>query len=216
MERRKVLKQMGWAMGLTVATPSILSLLQSCQQEGAPQWTPVFFSEEQGGALMTLVDLIIPRTDTPSASDVQVHSFLDLYMNEVSSKEEQALMSMAFTAFLNKALTDSGKEAVADLGPEDLEPVLAAALAKKSPEEEEAANQAMAAYFQAAEAGEAAILDEGVARSMFANNLRGAVIWAYKTSETIGEEVLAYLPVPGQYVPCASVEELTGGKAWSI
>jgi len=41
-------------------------------------------------------------------------------------------------------------------------------------------------------------------------------IWGYKTSEYIGEEVLAYLPVPGSYVACGDVQELSGGKAWSI
>ena len=216
MERRKALKNMGWALGITVATPSVLSLLQSCQQNAADPWVPTFFSPEQGNALKLLVDLILPKTDTPSASEVQVHAFLDSYMSEVPEKPEQDLMSMAFTAFLNKAQADSGKASAAELEAEDLEPVLAQSLAVKSEAEEQAAGEAMGAYMQAVAAGEPAVLDEAVARSMFASNLRNSTIWAYKTSETIGENVLVYLPVPGQYVPCGNVDDLTGGKDWAI
>jgi hypothetical protein len=48
------------------------------------------------------------------------------------------------------------------------------------------------------------------------SSLRGLTIWGFKTSEFIGEEVLAYLPVPGEYIGCGDLQELTGGKAWSI
>lgn len=165
---------------------------------------------------MKLVDIIIPKTDTPSASEVQVHAFIDGYTNEVSEPAEQELMKVAFAAFIDKALAESGKTGAADLSAEDLEPVLAAALAKKSPDEEAQMSEAIAAYQQAVEAGGQASLDAAVASSLFASNLRGGVIWAYKTSEYVGEKVLAYLPVPGGYTPCGDLDELTGGKAWSI
>ncbi len=216
MERRKALRNMGMAMGLTVATPTLISLLQSCQREAALTWTPKFFTAEQGAVLLKLVDIIIPKTDTPAASEVQVHAFIDEYTNAVSEPGEQDLMKMAFGAFIGKALADSGKTSAADLSAEDLEPVLAGALAKKSPEEEAQMFEAVAAYQQALEAGGEATLDEAIARSLFATNLRGGVIWAYKNSEYVGEKVLAYLPVPGGYIPCGDLDELTGGKAWSI
>ncbi len=57
--------------------------------------------------------------------------------------------------------------------------------------------------------------DEVVSYS-FAKNLRDMTIWGYKTSEYIGEEVLAYLPVPGEYIGCGDLNELTGGKDWSL
>ena len=99
---------------------------------------------------------------------------------------------------------------------EDLEPVLAESLAKKTPEEEAVIMEAIGSYQEAVESGQEATLDEAISRYSFANNLRGSVIWAYKNTEYIGEEVLAYQPVPGEYIPCGDVDELTGGKAWSI
>jgi len=70
-------------------------------------------------------------------------------------------------------------------------------------------------YMQAIMQGGEATLDEEVARYTFANELRDLATWAYKSSEKVGEEVLAYLPIPGEYIACGDLQELTGGKAWS-
>ena len=48
------------------------------------------------------------------------------------------------------------------------------------------------------------------------DNLRNFAIWAFKTSEQIGENVLAYDPVPGSQKGCISLNEATEGKAWSL
>ena len=39
---------------------------------------------------------------------------------------------------------------------------------------------------------------------------------AFKTNEFIGEEVLAYAPIPGEQKGCVDLMEATGGKAWSL
>lgn len=41
-------------------------------------------------------------------------------------------------------------------------------------------------------------------------------IWTYKTSEKIGEKVLAYDLIPGKLQGCISLEEATGSKVWSL
>ena len=41
-------------------------------------------------------------------------------------------------------------------------------------------------------------------------------IMGYKTTEYIGENVLAYQPIPGEYIACGDLDELTGGKTYSI
>ena len=216
MDRRLALKNMGLALGYTVATPTVISLMQSCKQETGPEWTPLFFTPEEGSVLVKLADLILPKTDTPSASEAGVPTFIDRYVHEVSKEQEQNFMKMGLGKFIEKAQTDSGKENASDLTSEDLEPVLAEALKKRSEEEEAAMFEAMTAYGQAMEEGTPAELDAAVARTAFATQARDAVIWAYKNSEVVGEEVLAYLPVPGEYIGCGDLNELTGGKAWSI
>ena len=215
MDRRKALKNMGMALGYTVATPTLLSLVQSCKTEPTITWAPEFFTMEQGSVLTKLVDIILPKTDTPSASEVQVDIFIDRFAKEVMEKEQQDLLQMSMSKFMDKALADSGKEKIEDLTSEDLEPVLAAAL-KVSKEEKVTYMDMINSYNEAVAEGREANLEDGISRFTFADNLRGLTIWGYKTSEYVGEEVLAYLPVPGEYIGCADTQELTGGKAWSL
>ena len=215
MDRRKALKNMGLALGYTVATPTLISIVQSCKNDAAITWTPDFLSPTEGSMLTQLVDIILPKTDTPSASEVQVHIFIDRFADQVMKKEQQDLFKMTMGKFLDKALLDSGKKEIADLGPEHLEPVLSVAL-KISKEDEAKKFKVINAYTQAVKAGETASLDDEASRFAFANNLRGLTIMAYKSSEYVGENVLSYLPVPGEYIPCGDLQELTGGKAWSL
>lgn len=215
MERRKALKNMGLALGYTIATPTLISLVQSCKTEPVLSWTPEFFSKEQVSVVTKLIDIILPKTDTPSASEVQVDTFIDRFANQVMEKEQQDLFTMSMSKFTDKALSDSGKEKIEDLTAEDLEPVLASAL-KVSKDDEAVYKKSITTYNEAIAEGKESSLDEGTARFAFADNLRGLTIWGYKTSEYVGEEVLAYLPVPGEYIGCADTQELTGGKAWSL
>lgn len=215
MDRRKALKNLGLAMGYTVATPTLIGIMQSCQGEPVMEWTPDFFNKEQGSVLTKLVDIILPKTDTPSASEVQVNIFIDRFINEVADKEQQDFTKMAMGRFLEKATKAAGVEKAVDLTVEDLEKTLASTL-KVNKAQEEKNNLAVEAYTASLKEGKEALLDDEVASHAFASNLRGMTIMGYKTSEYVGEEVLAYLPVPGEYVGCGDVQELTGGKAWSL
>jgi hypothetical protein len=215
MDRRKALKNMGLAMGYTVATPTLIGLMQSCKGEPVMEWTPDFFSKEDGSVLTKLVDIILPKTDTPSASEVQVNIFIDKFINEVADNEQQGFTKMSMGRFLEKATKAAGKEKPSDLSVEELEKTLASTL--KITKEDEVKNmEAITTYNEAMAQGQEALLDDEVASHAFANNLRGLTIMGYKTSEYIGEKVLTYLPIPGEYIGCGDLQELTGGKDWSL
>ena len=215
MDRRKALKNLGLAMGYTVATPTLVGIMQSCQGEPVMEWAPDFFTKEQGSVLTQLVDIILPKTDTPSASEVQVNLFIDRFINEVADKEQQDFTKMSMGRFLEKATKAAGKEKAVDLSSEELEKTLASTL-KISKDQEKKNGEALEAYQMGLKDGKQAIIDDEVASHAFASNLRGMTIMGYKTSEYIGEEVLSYLPVPGEYIGCGDLQELTGGKAWSL
>lgn len=206
---------MGLSLGYVVATPTLIGIVQSCKEEKVLEWTPDFFSKDEGAVLTKLVDIILPKTDTPSASEVQVNIFIDRFADQVMEAEQQDFVKMSMGKFLDKALKDSGKEKIADLTSEDLEPVLASAL-KVTKEDRVKYYETIDSYKEAVAEGEAAQMDDNVAHFAFADNLRGLTIWGYKASEYVGEEVLAYLPVPGEYISCGNLQELTSGKAWSL
>jgi hypothetical protein len=217
MERRVALKNMGLAFGYTVAAPTLLGIVQSCSSKKVLDWTPEFFSKDEGTVLHTLVDILLPKTDTPSATEVNVHMFIDKFANEVLPIEHQDFLKMGMNNFTNKVLASAQKEALSELDEEDLEPVFATYLKKRTDEVEEAHEKALEAYFMAVEKNDgSAVLDEEISCYSFANSLRDISIWSYKTSEYVGEEVLAYLPVPGEYIACEDEQTLTQGKAWSL
>lgn len=215
MDRRRVLKNMGLSLGYMVATPTLLGIVQSCKSEPAISWTPEFLTQDQGAVLTKLVDIILPKTDTPAASEMQVDIFIDRFAKDVMEKEQQDFLQMSMAKFTEKASADSGKESVADLTSEDLEKVLSTSL-RYSKEDQTKMFESITSYTEAVAEGESAVLDDETSRFAFANNLRGLTIWGYKSSEYVGEEILAYLPVPGEYIPCGDVQELTGGKDWSL
>jgi len=215
MDRRVVLKNMGLALGYTVATPALVSLVQGCKNVETVDWTPDFFTEEQGNVLHKLVDIILPKTDTPSASEVNVHIFIDRFANEIMEDIQQSITKLSFDKFIAKALEVSGKDEANDLTSEDLEPVLAEAF--QLSEEEQILNEDLVIKNPSAMIkGENDAVSDAPVRYNFGKNLRDMTIWGYKTSEYVGEEVLAYLPVPGEYIGCGDLNELTGGKDWSL
>lgn len=217
MERRSALKNMGLAFGYAVATPTLLGLLQSCKDKPAyAEWVPSFLDKEKGYALAQTLDVILPKTDTPSATEMNVHVFIDAYLDEVLPLEQRDFVMMKMNKFYDKILADSGKETLMDIEAVDIEPVLQTYLRKRTDEEEEIHTEAINNYMEAIMQGGEATLDDDISRFSFANDLRDLATWAYKSSEYVGEEVLAYLPIPAEYIACEDVNTLTGGKAWSL
>ena len=213
MERREALKNIGLSFGFLVATPTALSILQSCQTE--EPWLPTFFSEEEGSLLRKTLDMLLPATETlPGALDANVHKFVDQYIAEVVELEEQQMAKQFFGAFGAKLLTDSGKELLSKLKTEDIEPLLSTTL-KKTKEEEEALYESMAPYMEALEKGEEASLPDETAIFVALSSIRGLAVWGYRQSELVGENILHYRPIPGQQKGCIDLVETTGGVARS-
>ena len=215
MDRRKALKNMGMAFGYAVATPTVIGMLKSCKDEKIINWTPRFFSPGEGRVLTNLVDILLPKTNTPSASEVNVHIFIDRYLEEVVPIEQQGFIRMLMDKFAGSALRASEKESLDDLTAEDLEPILASALQVPDPETAKTNQEALGAYMEAMAKGESAELADDIANANFATTLREFTIWSYKNTEYIGEEVLPYASVPGEYIACEDVDKLTGGRVWS-
>ncbi len=187
MDRRKALMQIGMSMGYVVAAPTFMSVLQSCNDPKANVWVPQFLSLDQGTVLRGLVDAILPKTDTLSASEVNVHIFLDSFAKEVMPPKQKDQFKATLNQLAANALKSSNKEVISELTADDLAPEMKKALTGNTV--------------------------EGVP---FAKNIRDLTIWGYKCTEYVGEEVLAYDPIPGQYIACGDLNEMSGGKAWSI
>src|SRR5690625_6888383 len=89
MDRRKVLKISGKAIGTAILSPAILAVLQSCREEKKPiDWEPSVLTDQQAYLLTLLSDVIIPPTSTPSASETNTPYFIDRLMHEVLQEDQ--------------------------------------------------------------------------------------------------------------------------------
>jgi hypothetical protein len=213
MKRRKALKNIGLGAGFLMATPTIMSLLQSCTNE--PEFNPLFISKGEGHALRRVVDLIIPSDDSvPGAVDVGVHSFIDSFWNEVFPEKEQALIKIGFKIFGDKFRSTFEKKLEAGK-PEEFDQLLSQYL-KTTVEEQKTFDKKMGEFYVAYEKDPTTLPDTDAAMFSLLSNVRGITMWAWKTSEQIGKNVLWYDPVPGQHTACIPLSEAGNGKAMAL
>jgi len=213
MDRRRALKNIGLGAGFMVATPTVLSILQSCTSE--PVFNTVFLGQSQGHALRRIVDLIIPSDpEVPGAVDLGVHEFIDNFWNDVVPEEAQAQVKMAFGVFSEQFTATFDKE-IASGKAKEFDQMLSKYL-NISKDEQKAYDEKMGDFFQAYATDKSVKPDADAACNMLLSQVRGMTIWGWKNTEQIGENVLAYESIPGKQVGCVSLEEATRGKAYSL
>ena len=209
MKRREVIKGLGLSLGALLVAPSAMSLLQSCTSD-KPTWTPTLFSVDQAPLLDKLADIILPKTeDAPSATEVNVPEFIDRYVAEVYEAEERDLFMKGFSNFGNIVMKKTNAETLSNVEATDIESALSSIL-KKSKEEDEAI---MKTFYEAFES-ESEIPDDAL-NYVAMNRVRDLCVFAYTNSEKVGEEIMAYAPVPGKQEGCIDLSE-TNGKAYSL
>lgn len=197
MNRRKALQQAGLVTGGVLTAPGLFSLLQSCQSENATSWKPLFFTREEALLISRLVDILLPRTATPGALDVNVDRFMDLVFAKTLSAPEQDQLRKELAVFNTSCKADFGDSFV-NLSLEDQQKVLT--LAEQN-----------APTFNGSVWGTAVGKQKDVG---FYRRTKAMAIWAYFSSEKIGKEVLAYDPIPGAYNGCLPLSEI--GKRWTF
>ena len=195
MKRREAIKGLGMSLGLVVATPTVISLLQSCKSDPKIDWTPNFLSPEEGLTIKKIVGLILPGTDAlPSATEVNIPEFIDKYLSVLAGNEEKKSYKTGIAAITN-ALGGSPQKTSDD----DYTNLLTKYLSADQEEKE--------AFKQKEE-------DNLILQTLY--KIRDKAIWGYRNSQKVGMEILAYDPIPGVYNGCIPLEEATGGKAWSL
>ncbi|AXT50444.1 gluconate 2-dehydrogenase subunit 3 family protein [Aquimarina sp. BL5] len=212
MNRREALKNIGLSAGYIAATPTILSILQSCQKEYVLDWTPELLSIDEGKALEQLVDLIIPETDIAGAKSVHVPMFIDKFINNALEEEEESQMFTYGAGVIMKELGVTEEKSIDDITVEAYDALLMKYL--KLPKEKQKEYQEEMATVKTPE--DLNTISQEAISFNFLSSVRGLSIYGFKTSKEIAENALNYLPVPGEYIGCDSVQNLTGGKDWAL
>lgn len=173
ISRRDAMRRAAMVAGVVFA-PAWLSLVEgdrAAAQTGA-------LSAEQLALVGAIADRILPRTDTPGASDVGVPVFIDqLYGGFMTEAERQMLTTgLAGVQAASAAAHRNSFSALTTAQQDDLLRGIARA-------------------------------EEGQPQGFF-RLFRSATILGYFTSETVGKTVLHYDPVPGRYDGCVPITEL--------
>lgn len=189
MKRRDILKYTALMTGATISAPLASLILSGCQLDSAKKEVPYqlqFFTEENFKFLQTVIDTILPKTDSPAATEVKVHQLIDQFIGQTYTKEEQMehrTKIVALFDYLRKDKKFEKKDALTQL---------------ETLKEIEATKQ-----------------DDLSTLQQTLVELKQQTIAIYLSTETIATNFLNYLPVPGKYEACISLEE-TGGKAWAL
>ena len=214
MNRRKALKNIGMGFGAITATPAVVGLFQSCQT-AAPNWTPIHFTQDQFGVVSKLMDIIIPTTTIPGAIELKLPEFLDGYVDAIINTKGQESLILGLNQYIAIALEEKGDDDAGDLTSEELEVQLSKYLRGEEAQQKNWSKLA-SAYKVAVQKDSAASIPKEALAYEFAVQLRIMTITAFKTNEYIGENVMAYVPIPGQQKGCVDLMEATGGKAYSL
>lgn len=89
MDRRAAIKKTSIILGLAIGSPVVMSILNGCVPEKSIDWKPRFFTLDQSLLIADISDVILPRTNTPGALDVDVDAFIDFIVHDCYFGEEQ-------------------------------------------------------------------------------------------------------------------------------
>ena len=203
MKRREALKSITLSSGAVLTSGSILSLLQSCTAD-ENTWKPLYFSVEEGKTLAALCDVIMPKDEWPSASEVNVPQFIDLMYKDVYRPEDGDKIKKGLGLF-DKAFDDNYGDSFSDAETKDQ-------------------INGLKDYFKVSDDERWKLrklvenkTDDKSSDKYFIysalTKVRELTITAYFQSEKIGEEFMPYLPVPTEWIGCMDVKEV--GKVWS-
>ena len=187
MDRREALRYTGWIAGAGLLAPGVLAALQSCRN--APEedlWKPQALTNEQVDQLTLLSDTIVPATDTPSASGVRVHQFVDLLIADVLTDDQGRSITEGLQV-LDDISRDQTGNSFEDLIDEDRVSLL------KEIDTNAFADQPSEVY-----------------DASFLTNYRyikGLILMAYFTSEEGVKQNLNYVVTPGEYKGCIDLPE---------
>jgi glucoside 3-dehydrogenase (cytochrome c) hitch-hiker subunit len=82
MERREALRLLATGTALQLAPTNLLAVLRRARGLLDTQGSPRTLNAHQFGTVRTMAELILPRTETPGATDVGASEFIDLMLTE--------------------------------------------------------------------------------------------------------------------------------------
>ncbi len=205
MKRRDLLRYTAYFTGVAVSGPVASALLAGCKRDeavaaGDAVYKPGFFNDEEYTFISKLSDTMIPTTDTPGALDVGVPEMVDKMVGQVYDEDARNKFRDGLKQLMQRMDADNAEAPFSGMESDQSLVYL----------------QDQDMHYKDSDTDwDSQPEIEGNARNVYFD-LKSQIVGAWFNSEPIGTEVLAYLPVPGEYIPCGDLQELTGGRSWAI
>jgi hypothetical protein len=190
MNRREWLKCVSALAVGSVAAPTLLAAFDAYAAAQTPGTSLQFFSQPQISLITAVVDIIIPRSDTPGAVEAGVPRFIDQMFANVYAKADQERYMSALAAF-DKA---GGK------------PFLQLSDAQR---------KALVTKLHAEALADPKDTATALAASFVLMNKKLAMM-GFFLSQPGCTEVLQYSAVPGAYHADIPLAQAGNGRAWAV
>ena len=200
MDRRRVLKKIGYGSAAIVVSPQIINILHSCKSN-VNKYLPIFFANNQFQFVSKIMDLVIPKTDIPGAIELKLPEFLDNYIVVVMNQNDKETILRRTNNFIKLILNETKKNGSMEINSNDLNTQLKKYLL--------ASDKQIESWEEAPKSQELEVYN-------YLIQIRSLTLNAFRLNEYIGEKVLAYDPIPGERKVCLDLKKTTGGKRWSL
>ena len=200
MDRRKVLKKIGYGSAAIVVSPQIVNMLHTCKSN-VKKYSPMFFTSNQFQFVSKIMEIIIPKTDIPGAIELKLPEFLDNYIVVVMNQNDKETILRRTNNFIKLILNETKKNNSMEINSNDLNSQLKKYLLANDEQTE--------SWEKDPESQELEVYN-------YLIQIRSLTLNAFRLNEYIGEKVLAYDPIPGDRKVCLDLKKTTGGKRWSL
>jgi hypothetical protein len=89
MQRREVLKLLAAGAAVSGLSPSLMAIAREAHAQAGGAYTLRTLNPQQNAMVVTMIDLIIPATDTPGAKGAKVNEFIDVILTDWAHEEER-------------------------------------------------------------------------------------------------------------------------------
>ena len=188
MHRRELLRLLATGTALQLAPSKWLVFSREARSLFAETRSLRTLTPQQDATLKALADMIIPRTDTPAASETGVSEFIDLILTEAYDAHERTHFLDGLSAVDSQSRTLFDKNFI-DCSAEEKGKLL---------------NELGAKMLEAAESGSRrrSIQRPAPPKTNFYADFRRLALTAYYTSEPGASQELHYEVIPEQYHGC--------------
>jgi len=184
MKRREVLKNSALFAGAAISAGTFASIVQGCKADTALDWVPSVLSGDQAGLVSSIVERIIPTTDTPGAKEAMVDRFIDKAIGINFTGDEKSMFLDGLKLFGTISKEKFG-ESFASLSADQKDDVMNAVVADA----------------------------KGKDKHIWPT-LKSLAITGFCTSEIGQTKVLKYDPIPGEWRGCVDLSEVGGTWAY--